>query len=169
VKVDNSETVPSPLTRFVAATMLALAFFFLYQLVAESFGNRSAPNWYFLLMFLVFTLGSYFMFNIRKLTINISIQRIMIALGIFKYTVRWDNIEGYYLDKSFGMRYGGWGIRLTRLNGRWTLVYNITTGSRIALQLRKGRFRQFIFSTNHPKMIMSIIKQQTGQEAGMIG
>jgi len=163
------EIVHSPLTRFITAIMLALTAFFLHQLLKELFGERSDLTWYFLLMSLVFALVTYFMFNIRKLTISIGTQRIIIALGIFKYTVDWGNIEGYYLDKSSGVRYGGWGIRITKLSGRWTLAYNITTGSRVVLQLRNGRFRQFVFSTNRPELIINIIKQHTGKEAGMFG
>ena len=64
------------------------------------------------------------------------------------------------LDETSMIRYGGWGIRIGRFGGRWRLIFNVIGKKGVLLQLNQGKFREFVFSTNSPKEIIKIIKDQ---------
>ena len=159
------EVVPFNLMTVVTVVMAALTVFFLYQFIVRPVGGNTELSWYFGGMFLVFALISVFIFSMRRLTVSMTTRRITVAFGVIKYQISWDNIERYGLDKSLGIRYGGWGIRISRLNDRWTLVYSVTNCPRVVLQLRGGRFRQFVFSTRHPEEIMNIAMERVKQNS----
>ena len=42
------------------------------------------------------------------------------------------------------------------------LVYNIIGGPRVVLSLKKGKFREFVFSTSDPQRVIEIVKQKVG-------
>jgi len=77
-----------------------------------------------------------------------------------KKTISWGNIEGCYLDEASGLGYGGWGIRLARIKGRWRSVYNVIGYPVIVLELSTGKFREFAFSTNNPQEVLRIVGQK---------
>ncbi len=156
------ETVPFLVGKLVAVLMIALSilFLFIYQLATDPVGNRPAPDWLYLAMFVLFAGISYLVTGLRKLTISITSQVITVAFGIFKYTISWDNVEGCYLDKNPGIAYGGWGVRIGRTKGKSVLVYSVISSPRVILELRQGRFGQFAFSTKHPDDVMAIAQQQ---------
>lgn len=140
---------------FTAGFLFALV----YQILVEPIGVRPAPNWFFLLMFLLF-LGV--MINFSRLVIRMTPRSIAVGYGIFKRTIIWENIEGCYLDEASTIRYGGWGIRIGRVKGKWRWVYNVIGGPRVVLSLREGRFREFVFSTKSPEQVIKVVKQQIG-------
>jgi len=144
---------------FLKGTTGVLAVFtagFLFALVYQIF---PALNWFFLLMFLLF-LGVTINFN--RLVIRMTPRSIAVGYGIFKHTIIWENIEGCYLDEASTIRYGGWGIRIGRVKGKWILVYNVIRCPRVVLSLRGGRFREFVFSTKSPEQVIKVVKQQIG-------
>jgi hypothetical protein len=145
----------------IALTALFLGLF-LYQILESPIGTKPAPDWYYLILCLIFLGISMLMYNFRELTITANNQNITIAYGRIKYTIAWENVKGYYLDESSGVSYGGWGIRIGLSRGRTVLVYNIVGCPRVVLELYKGRFSQFAFSTKQPEEVMEIIKVQTG-------
>ena len=87
-------------------------------------------------------------------------QSITVGFGIMKKSISWDNIEGCYLDEAPGLSYGGWGIRLARIKGRWRSVYNVIGHPVIVLELSTGKFREFDFSTNNPQEVLEIVRQK---------
>ncbi|TES83470.1 MAG: hypothetical protein E3J91_02070 [Hadesarchaea archaeon] len=66
------------------------------------------------------------------------------------------------MDEASTIRYGGWGIRIGRVKGKWILVYNVIRCPRVVLSLREGRFREFVFSTKSPEQVIKVVKQQIG-------
>jgi hypothetical protein len=90
-------------------------------------------------------------------------RSVVVGYGIFKRTTFWENIERCYLDEVSSIRYGGWGIRIGRVKGRWRLVYNVIRGPRVVLSLKKGWFREFVFSTKNPEEVMKIVGQRIGR------
>lgn len=131
-----------------------------HQILVGQIGVHPTLNWFFLLIFLLF-LG--LTINFSMLGIKITTQSIFVSYGIFKHAVLLENAEDCYLDEASSMRYGGWGIRLGRVNGKWRLVYNVIGGPRIVLSLKKGRFREFVFSTKNPEELMRVVKQRIGR------
>ena len=147
------------ITILLAVVTIGLLFVLLYQIIVGPIGTRPAPNWFFLTMFLLF-LGVTV--NFSNLSIKMTPRYISVGYGIFKHNIPWENIEDCYLDEASTIRYGGWGIRIGRVKGKWRLVYNVIGGPRVVLSLNKGKFREFVFSTNNPQKVIEIVKQKTG-------
>jgi hypothetical protein len=41
-------------------------------------------------------------------------------------------------------------------------VYNVVGGPRIVLSLKRGRFKEFVFSTKNPEEVIKIAKERIG-------
>ena len=166
MKSDNvyQETLPFPLAKFalviLALFTLLMLFLFFYQIAVGPLGNRPAPNWFYLVMFVFLAVITAFVTNFTKLTISIDSQSITVRYGMMKKTILWGDIEGCYLDESSELSYGGWGIRMSRVKGKWRLVYNVVGYKGVVLALRQGRFREFVFSTSDPDGVIGIVKQR---------
>ncbi|MEN4006905.1 MAG: hypothetical protein PQ975_11095 [Methanobacterium sp.] len=101
------------ITGLLGIFTVGLLFGLLYQILVEPIDP--APNWFLLLMFLLF-LGVTI--NFRRLSIKITPQSIVVGYGIFKHTIPLKNIEDCYLDEASTISYGGWGIRIGRVGGK---------------------------------------------------
>lgn len=147
-------------TGILSAFTAVLLFVLVYQILIEPIGTRPAPNWFHLLMFLLL-LGVTI--NFSRLSIKMTPRSVSIGYGIFKHEILWENVEDCYLDEALTIRYGGWGIRIGRVKGKWRLVYNVMVGPRVVLSLKKGRFGEFVFSTKKPEEVINVVKQQIGR------
>ena len=148
------------ITIVLAIATTSFLFVLLYQTIVGPFGSQPAPNWFFLVMFLLF-LG--LTVNFSNLNIKMSPRYVSVGYGIFKHNIPWENIEDCYLDEASTIRYGGWGIRIGRVKGKWRLVYNVIGRPRVVLLLNKGKFKEFVFSTNHSQKVIEIVKQKVGE------
>ena len=146
------------LTVVLAVATISLLFVLLYQTIVGPIGTRPAPNWFFLAMFLLF-LG--LTVNFSNLSIRITPRYLSVGYGIFKHNISWENVGDCYLDEASTVRYGGWGIRIGRVKKKWRLVYNVIGGPRVVLSLNKGKFNEFVFSTNNPQKVIEIVKQKS--------
>ena len=159
------ETIPFPLMKvvlgvFIACTLLFLGLF-VYQGFVGQVGSNPAPNWVYLIMFLWFAGFSALVRNFNKLAINITTQSITVGFGAFKRVTPWENVRGCYLHQASAIgSYGGWGIRMGKVKGKWTLVYNVIGCPAIVLELEEGRFKEFVFSTRNPDGVMQTARQQ---------
>jgi hypothetical protein len=135
----------------------AMLFMLIYQIIVGPVGDRPAPDWFFLIMFLLF-LGITINFSLLRITITT--DSLNVAYGIFKRTIPWREIENCYFDNASIINYGGWGIRIGRVRGKWRLVYNVIESPRVVLTLKTLRFKEFVFSTNQPDKVMAIVKQR---------
>ncbi|MFH1821045.1 MAG: hypothetical protein ABH852_01175 [Methanobacteriota archaeon] len=159
MRVDDiyEEKILSKWNAGLLGTATALLFLaFAYQTLFGPIGTRPAPDWFFLIMSLFF-LG--LAINFSRLEIRITPESIVVGYGIIKRATPREDIEDCYLDKTSAVSYLGWGIRLTRLGGKWRLVYNIIGSPRLVLLLKKGRFKELAFSTKNPEKVMALIKQ----------
>ena len=122
-------------------------------------GDKPAPDWFYLMMCLFFVLMTFVIVNFSKLVIKATSKSLTVAYGMFKRVIPWEDIADCYPDEVsvFG-HYGGYGIRIGRVNGKTRLVYNVLGGERVVLGLKKGRFNEFVFSTNNPDAVMDVIK-----------
>lgn len=142
---------------------LLFLFFYVYQLVNGPLGTNPAPDWFYLVMFILFAGISCLVSNFQSLNIKINSQGIKVTYGRIKYTVSWENVTGSYLDESPGFKYGGWGIRMGKSQDKWVLVYNVINAPLVVLELATGRFGYFAFSTGNAKDVIGIIEQHTGK------
>ncbi|MFP3871621.1 MAG: hypothetical protein ACOC55_05345 [Candidatus Natronoplasma sp.] len=130
-----------------------------YQLFIAPIGTDPAPDWFWLIMFLLF-LG--ITVNFSRLKISIDSAGITIGFGILKNKVPWTMVEECYLDETSSIWYGGWGMRISRVNGKWRKVYNIIGGPRVVISLDQGWIREIAFSTSNPEEVRHVIKRHLG-------
>jgi hypothetical protein len=159
------EVVVFTLGRAIVLLFVFLTLFFLGMLidgvVAGHSSSGGVPDWFYAVMCLFFVLMTYVVINFGKLVIKATSRSITVKYGIFKREIPWKNVVDFYLDDAFPLyAYGGYGIRIGRVNGKLRLVYNVLGGERVVLALKKGRFNEFVFSTNNPDAVMDVIKRQ---------
>ena len=159
------ETITFPFMKLVLGVFIACALLFLvlliYQVLIEPVGNNPAPDWVYLLMFLWFAGFTALIRSFNKLAIMITTQSIAVGFGVFKRAIPWGNVNGCYLDDASAIgSYGGWGIRIGKVKDKWRLVYNVIGSPTVVLELNKGRFREFVFSTKNPERVLEVMRQQ---------
>jgi hypothetical protein len=142
---------------FVSAVFLFAA---LYQVLIGPIDGNPAPNGLYILMALLFLALAI---TFSTLVIELSPHSVVIGFGIIKRTIPWELIERCYVDEVTSLRYGGWGIRIGWVRGKWRLVFNIIGAPRVVLTLKRGRFDEFVFSTRHPDEVVRIIRQRIGR------
>ena len=145
------------LTVIFAIATMGFLLILLFQIIVGYTDTRPAANWFFFSMFLLF-----FGLTVNFSTPNIKItsQYISVGYGIFKNNIPLENIVDCYLDEASTIRYGGWGIRIGSVKGKLKLVYNIIGVLRVMLSLNKGKFKEFVFSTNNPQKVIKIVRQE---------
>ena len=159
------EIIPFPLMKLVLGLFIALTILFLglfvYKVLVGPVGATPAPDWFYLIMFVLFAGFTALIRNFNKQAIMITTQSITVGNGVLKRTIPWSNVSSCYLDdaSAFGS-YGGWGIRMAKVKGKWRLVYNVIGSPTVVLELKKGRFREFVFSTKNPDGVMEIARKQ---------
>jgi len=159
------ETMPFLLAKLVMGMFVAIALLFLglfaYQVLVGPVGDNPAPDWVYLLMFLWFAGFTALVSNFNKLAIAITAQSITVGFGAFKRVIPWNNVNSCYLDHASAIgSYGGWGMRIGKVKGKWRLVYNVIGCPAVVLELEKGRFREFVFSTKNPDGVIETARQQ---------
>ncbi|MEN3034745.1 MAG: hypothetical protein ABC537_00450 [Candidatus Methanosuratincola sp.] len=112
---------------------------------------------------IVASVGMAITLNFSRLSIKATFGGISVAFGRIRTSFRWDQIEGCYLDKASSLRYGGFGIRGGRVDGKTRLVYNITGAPRLVLKVKGAKYDEFAFSTKRPDELMRVIKGQIPQ------
>jgi len=142
---------------FVSAVFVSVV---VYQVLIGPIGENPAPNGFYILMALLFLALAI---TFSTLVIKLTPHSVVVGFGIIKRTIPWELIERCYVDEVTSLRYGGWGIRIGRVRGKWRLVYNIIGAPRVVLALKRGGFDEFVFSTKHPDEVMRLIRQRIGR------
>ena len=142
---------------FVSAVFLFAA---LYQVLIGPIGENPAPNGLYILMALLFLALAI---TFSTLVITLSPRSVAVGFGIIKRTIPWELIERCYVDEVTSLRYGGWGIRIGWVRGKWRLAFTIIGAPRVVLALKRGRFKEFVFSTRHPDEVIRIVRQRIGR------
>jgi hypothetical protein len=160
-----AEIIPFTFMKLVLGVFIACALLFLvlliYQVLIGPVGADPAPDWVYLIMFLWFAGFTALIRNFNKLVIMITTHSIAVGFGVFKRAIPWNNVNGCYLDDASAIgSYGGWGIRIGRVKDKWRLVYNVVGSPTVVLELEKGRFREFVFSTKNAETVLEIARQQ---------
>jgi len=100
--------------------------------------------------------------NYRGIRIKVTAKKLLIYYGFFnrKHIPIVDIVSCEPTKASFG-RYGGIGVRYGT-DGSW--AYTTSLGDAVKIILQKGK--PFVFSSNHPEKICSIINQMRVQLTG---
>ncbi len=137
-----------------------LAFFFLFR--------STDPESERVLLFIIFSIISvlfiFLTYYFRKLDIDIHNDGVSIGWAYFKKEYVWSDIEEVWKDDRNAMRYGGYGIKGTYMNGKWVLVYNVIMADRVVLKLKEGKYGEFVFSTKDPDKVIGLIEPYLGKQ-----
>jgi hypothetical protein len=151
------ETLTSSMMKLVIALMGAITITFLVFYIIQV---DNSPSWYWLMMFLIFAVVTAFVTNFGNLTIMITSSTITVRYGMLKSIIQWGNVEKCTYDKDSSFGYGGFGLRIARGHSTWIRAYNLMIRQRVALDLKTGKSKRIVFSTDNPDQIMEIAKQQ---------
>jgi hypothetical protein len=139
-------------------TLMFLAAF-IYLSLKETIGN--IPNWFYLIMFLLSLTVTILYINFKRLNIEVTSSAITLRYGMFKSVVAWENIEKCTNLSDQTKSSGGIGLYFTRRDGTWVRSYNLMNNPRIELDLKTGKSRKLIFSTENPDRIIEIADQMS--------
>lgn len=98
----------------------------------------------------------------RRLTIRCTDEGVTVGYGPIRTAVPWERVEEGSRDDVSTARYGGWGIRVTRVDGRWRLGYNTIGTQRVVLSVPGGRFDELAFSTGDPEAVLAVVERHAG-------
>ena len=118
------------------------------------------PNAWEYLFILFLSSGIIFIFlavNFRKLDIAITDEALEVGWLYPKKVIPWSEIESAKTDKDSGLIVLGFGIRITKLKGKWVLVYNVIFAKRAIVYLKSGKMQIFVFSTKQPDKVVELI------------
>ena len=96
--------------------------------------------------------------NFSFLTIRIDLKGITVSYGLIRHFTPWKQVGGYYRDEATSLSYGGFGIRMTTVNGRSRLAYTTLGAPRIVIEQTGARMQEFAFSTRYPEKVMEAIE-----------
>lgn len=105
-------------------------------------------------LFFILTLG------FSAFSITLTDETITVGFGIKKSRISLDNVSGIQMDEHSAIRYGGFGIRVARVEGDVTLVYNTLGTPRCVLSLKEGKFSRIVFSTKKPEEVILEVSTQ---------
>ncbi len=126
-----------------------------YDLLVGLSWSDPLSRWFWPGMFLLFLLITG---NFSRLKIKITSDGLSVGYGITRKKVPWERIENCHVDESSAIRYGGYGIRFTRVGGKWRTGYNVIGTPRVVISLNEGFVREIAFSTKNPDEVMEVIK-----------
>ena len=148
-------------SKFYAGILIVIPTIFIILGIYFSFLEFSTTNVIFSVSF--FILAIFFAvitLSSSRLSINLTHKNITIGYLFGKTKIRLKNVENCYEDEASHLRYGSWGIRLGRYNGKWRLVYSTPRTPRLVISKSSGVFKEVVFSTKKPKKLQAIIKNR---------
>ena len=113
----------------------------------------------------LFSFAGFFFFysvNYRTLVIRLTSGSLELAFGVFRWTVRLDNVEQCQLDEiPLLKRMGGAGIHFMTVHGRYRASFNFLEYPRVVIMLKRprGPVRDVSFSTRRPGELVRLIRE----------
>ena len=129
----------------------------LYHLFVESAEPFLFWTLFYVIIFIVFLILTI---NFAFLSITMTNESITVGFGMIKHKTQLTNIAECAPDDVSSINYGGFGIRIAKIEGKKRLVYNTIGTPRIVISLKEGRFPEFVFSTKNPEEVINVIRAQ---------
>ncbi|MFA5375272.1 MAG: hypothetical protein WC455_05890 [Dehalococcoidia bacterium] len=163
-KIIYEEKVRFPLIRGVVALFAVLTIIFLvmylYQRITGQLGLNPVPLWFAVTILSALALFTAFLANLTTLSIKMTEEFAVVAFGIFRIRVRWEDVRGCDLDKlSPFLSSANWGVSMGFVGGRWRRMYNVMGYPRVELEMKRGR-KSVVFSTKNPDAVIDVIKSR---------
>jgi len=159
-----SEVVPFKFVKYITFAEGGLGIIFLIMYIMQISGNpgidEELPSYFFLIMAAIMFTIAVLLFNMTRLKLGITTGAVMASFGLIKFEVPLGNVADAYTDERSSLKYGGWGIRLTKAKEGWLLAYTSIGFKRVVLELKEHKYKRFVFSTAHPDEVVNVINQQ---------
>ena len=98
--------------------------------------------------------------NYRKLKLAITDEAITVAYGAFRDTIPLGTVTAAYRDTASALiRYGGWGIRFGRVEGRWRKVYNVIGCQNVVVRVTGRRVGELAFASRDPEKVLFLLNR----------
>jgi hypothetical protein len=142
------------ITLLLGAVTLVLLWQVVQQFQSGSTGD--APLWLLPLLLLLFAALTV---NFAWLTIRVTDDGVVVAYGMIRRRMSWDEIRDCYLDEASAVRYGGFGVRIGSYKGTRRLIFNTIGDPRVVVLTTSATTPEFVFSTAHPEEIIRIVRE----------
>jgi hypothetical protein len=168
-KIIYEEKVRFPLIRGIVVLFSVLTIAFLiaysYQRITGQLGPNPVPLWFAITILSALAVFTLFLANLITLSIKMTEEGVVVGFGIFRASVRWEDVRGCDLDRvSSFLSAANWGVSMGFIGGRWRRMYNVIGYPRVVIEMGKGR-RAVVFSTKDPAMVMDIVHKQIQSHA----
>ncbi len=140
---------------FLLITVLMLILF-IYLLSLPGEGTGWVVLFYLILIVILIFIGV----NFSVFTIRVTPDNLLLYFGIFKKRIDWRAIEKCEIVNIPWTKFGGIGIRISKIEGNMALAYIVEKAPKIILYLRGQKYKMLIFSTKRPDELLNIIKQK---------
>ena len=163
-KTIYDEKIRFPLIRGVVVLFAILTIIFLvmylYQRITGQLGENPVPLWFAVTILSALALFTSFLANLVTLSIKMTEESAVVAFGIFRARVRWEDVRGCDLDRiSSFLSSANWGVSMGFVGGRWRRMYNVMGYPRVVVEMKRGR-KAVVFSTKDPAMVIDIIERR---------
>ena len=139
-----------------AAIILFMAALFIYLLSLPDGIDGWGALFYLIMIIILLFVG----INFSILIIRITPDNLILSFGILKKRIAWSDIKSCEIMNIPWTKFGGIGIRYTKLNGKSALAYIVEGATKIALEMKGGKTQILIFSTRNPEEVLNIIRQK---------
>lgn len=158
------EVIPFKFVKYIIFLEGGLGIVFLIFYAMQIAGNLDIgdelPSVFFLIMAVIMFAIAAFLYSLIRLRLGITTDVVRASFGFIKFEVPFSNVEDVYTDEKSSLKYGGWGVRVTKAKEGWLLAYTSVGYKRVVLELKEHKYKRFIFSTAHPEEVINVIKQQ---------
>jgi len=159
-----SEAIPFKIVKYITFVEGGLGIVFLILYIMQTTGNLGIedelPSYFFLIMAAIMFAVAALLLNLTRLRLGITTDSVRASFGFIKFEVPFSNINEVYIDEKTSLKYGGWGVRVTKTKEGWLLAYTSIGYKRVVLELKEHKYKRFVFSTTHPDEVINVIKQQ---------
>lgn len=161
---EYEEEITSGANLWLAGLMTGFALlflgFFIYSMLNPETLIDDAPAWLWLIMLVVFAPLGLMLFKMGKMAVSLTSSEVNIRYGFFSHSQPFSNIAEVKVVEKPGLRYGGWGIRVTWSGKKPAIVFNILSAPTVELALNEGKYSKLVFSSRRPDEIAGIISRK---------
>ena len=161
-----SETIPFNFMKYIifleGAIGVLFLVFFVMQLTGRFIPDEDAPAYFWLIMAFIMLGITAFLTTLTKLKISITRDTFRASFGFIKFETPLSNIKNIYEDSGSGLKYGGWGVRISKLKEGMALAYTSIGEKRVVLELKENKYKFFVFSTANPVWLINTCKTSQG-------
>ncbi len=140
---------------FLLLTLL-MVILFLYLLSLPGVDEERAALFYLIIIALLIFIGV----NFSVFTVRVTPDNLLLYFGIFKKRINWKDIEKCEIVNLPWTKFGGLGIRITKIDGKMVMAYIVEKAPKLALEVKGQKYKMLVFSTRKPEELMNIIKQK---------